>query len=229
MQNAELVLPWMSDAAIPGLVVKVVEPDAGANPAHRTYVYLHGAGANEDDLLGLAHYIDPNARHIALRAPISYGDGWCWYPVEWDGTRIQVDQTVAPHSRDRIARQLVDVLTTLGVGRDRVTIIGFSQGAAMALVTAMTHPGLASEIVLLSGLRVSLILDEIPADVPLPRTLIHHGIEDSVVPISEGRALRDWCLKQNPENVTYGEYAIGHTITQETLTDVIAWLAARPE
>ena len=79
MQNAELGLPWMSDAAIPGLVVKVVEPDAGANPAHRTYVYLHGAGANEDDLLGLAHYIDPNARHIALRAPISYGDGWCWW------------------------------------------------------------------------------------------------------------------------------------------------------
>ena len=149
----------MSDAAIPGLVVKVVEPDAGANRAHRTYVYL----------------------------------------------------------------------TALGVDRDRVTIIGFSQGAAMALVTAMTHPGLASEIVLLSGLRVSLMLDEIPADVALPRTLIHHGIEDSVVPISEGRALRDWCLKQNPENVTYGEYEIGHTITQETLTDVIAWLAARPE
>ena len=92
MQNAELGLPWMSDAAIPGLVVKVVEPDAGANPAHRTYVYLHGAGANEDDLLGLSHYIDPNARHIALRAPISYGDGWCWYPLSWDGTRIQVDQ-----------------------------------------------------------------------------------------------------------------------------------------
>jgi predicted esterase len=36
-------------------------------------------------------------------------------------------------------------------------------------------------------------------------------------------------MNRNPENVTYGEYAIGHTITQETLTDVIAWLAARPE
>jgi phospholipase/carboxylesterase len=219
----------MTDAAIPGLVVKVAQPDAGVDQSLRTYVYLHGAGANEDDLLGLAHYLDPTARHIALRAPISYGDGWCWYPLEWDGTGIRVDQTVAPHSRDRIARQLVDVLTALDVDREKVTIIGFSQGAAMALVTAMTHPGLASEIVLLSGLRVSLMLDDIPANVPLPRTLIHHGIEDSVVPISEGRALRDWCMKRNPENVTYGEYAIGHTITQETLTDVIAWLAARPE
>lgn len=228
MQNAELRHPWMTDAAIPGLVVKVSQPDENVAADVRTYVYLHGAGANEDDLLGLAHYIDPTARHIALRAPISYGDGWCWYPLEWDGTGIRVDQTVAPHSRDRIARQLVDVLTALGANREKVTLIGFSQGAAMSLVTAMTHPGIADEIVLLSGLRIPLMLSEIASDVPLPRTLVHHGSADNVVPITEGRALRDWCLKQNPENVTYGEYPIGHTITEETLTDIIAWLAARP-
>ncbi|MFM2223608.1 MAG: hypothetical protein RLZZ78_1865 [Armatimonadota bacterium] len=197
----------MSDAGVPGLVVKVAQPDAGAEQS----------------------YIDPAARHIALRAPISYGDGWCWYPLEWDGAGIRVDQTVAPHSRDRIARQLVDVFTALDVDREKVTIIGFSQGAAMALVSAMTHPGLASELVLLSGLRIPLMLDQIPAGVSLPRTLIHHGSGDNVVPITEGRALRDWCLKRSPENVTYGEYPIGHTITQETLSDIIAWIAARPE
>jgi phospholipase/carboxylesterase len=229
MLNAQTSLPWMSDDAIPGLVVKVAQPELTDEQSVRTYVYLHGAGANEDDLLGLAHYIDPSARHIALRAPISYGDGWCWYPLEWNGTGIRVDQTVAPHSRDRIARQLTDVLSALGADSERVTIIGFSQGAAMALVTAMTHPGIASELVLLSGLRIPLMLDKIPAEMPLPRTLIHHGSEDNVVPITEGRALRDWCLKRNPDHVTYGEYAIGHTITQETLGDVIAWLAARPE
>jgi len=229
MQIAESSHPWMSDAGVPALVVKVSQPDAGAEQSLRTYVYLHGAGANEDDLLGLAHYIDPAARHIALRAPISYGDGWCWYPLEWDGTGIRVDQTVAPHSRDRIARQLVDVFTALDVDREKVTIIGFSQGAAMALVSAMTHPGLASELVLLSGLRIPLMLDEIPEGISLPRTLIHHGSGDNVVPITEGRALRDWCLKRSPENVTYGEYPIGHTITQETLSDIIAWIAARPE
>jgi len=218
----------MSDDAIPGLVVKVAQPERTDDEPVRTYVYLHGAGANEDDLLGLSQYIDPLARHIALRAPISYGDGWCWYPLAWDGTKIQVDQTVAPHSRDRIARQLSDVLSAIGAASDRVTIIGFSQGAAMALVTAMTHPGIAGELVLLSGLRIPLMLDEIPQDVPLPRTLIHHGSEDNVVPITEGRALRDWCLSRNPDNVTYGEYAIGHTITEQTLGDIIAWLAKRP-
>lgn len=218
----------MSDDAIPGLVVRVAQPERTDDEPVRTYVYLHGAGANEDDLLGLSQYIDPSARHIALRAPISYGDGWCWYPLGWDGTKIQVDQTVAPHSRDRIARQLSDVLSALGAASDRVTMIGFSQGAAMALVTAMTHPGLASELVLLSGLRIPLMLDEIPAEMPLPRTLIHHGSEDNVVPITEGRALRDWCLNRNSDNVTYGEYAIGHTITEQTLGDIIAWLANRP-
>ena len=228
MHIAESSLPWMSDAAIPGLVVKVAQPDPGVEQPLRTYVYLHGAGANEDDLLGLAHYIDPSARHIALRAPISYGDGYCWYPLSWDGTGIQVDQTVAPHSRDRIARQLFDVFSALDVDRDKVTVIGFSQGAAMALVTAMTHPGITNELVLLSGLRIPLMLDEIPEGISLPRTLIHHGSGDNVVPISEGRALRDWCQKRNQDNVTYSEYPIGHTITQETLTDIIAWLAARP-
>jgi phospholipase/carboxylesterase len=228
MQNADLSHPWMTDAAIPGLVVKVSQPTEGTDADVRTYVYLHGAGANENDLLGLAHYIDPSARHIALRAPISYGDGWCWYPLEWNGTGIRVDQTVAPHSRDRIARQLTDVLTALGANREKVTLIGFSQGAAMSLVTAMTHPGIADEIVLLSRLRIPLMLDAIASDVPLPRTLVHHGTADTVVPISEGRALRDWCLDRNAANVMYAEYPIGHTITEETLTDIIAWLAARP-
>ena len=55
MHIAESSLPWMSDAAIPGLVVKIAQPEAGADQPLRTYIYLHGAGANEDDLLGLAH------------------------------------------------------------------------------------------------------------------------------------------------------------------------------
>ena len=81
-----------------------------------------------------------------------------------------------------------------------------------------------------------------PGAMPMPPTCAasaslaggSHGrvivaIDVEVVAVFAVRALRDWCLKQNPENVTYGEYEIGHTITQETLTDVIAWLAARPE
>lgn len=225
MQNRNQHLPWLEDAAVPALQAKIV---GEINTLQRTYVYLHGAGANEDDLISLGSQLDKEGLHIALRAPIAYGDGWCWYPLNWTDAGLQVDQTVAPHSRDRIAHQLNHIFNTLGIDNGKVTVIGFSQGAAMALATAASNPGLFNEIVLLSGLRIQHILDHLPDTKGLPRTLVHHGNYDNVVPVAEGRALRDWCITHNPGGTEYQEFDMAHTITPESLADVVRWLQARP-
>ncbi len=39
----------------------------------RTLVLLHGYGADENDLLPVAHEIDPRLRAVSLRGPLSLG------------------------------------------------------------------------------------------------------------------------------------------------------------
>jgi len=229
MDSAASPTPWTTDPAVPPLVARYTTV-GGEQPGQdaRIYLYLHGAGATEDDLLGLAHSVDRDGIHIAYRAPISYGQGFCWFPLGWNGTSIEIDASVAPHSRDRIARQLLRDLEALGRTGAPVTVIGFSQGAAMALATAATNPGMFDRVVLLSGLRLPDLLDSVPPGTPLPAILVQHGTMDPVVPIDEGRALARWCLERNPDGTTFDEFEMPHTISQESLDGIVGWLGAHP-
>lgn len=221
--------PWRSDPAVPPLVQRTVaRPAWTPQDTSRVCVWLHGAGATEDDLLGLAGLVDPEAVHLAYRAPIPYGGGFCWFPLGWDGQSIQIDDSVAPHSRDRIACQLRRDLDALELRHATVTVIGFSQGAAMALATAATDPGLIHRLVLLSGLRVPAVLDSPAASAPLPPTLVQHGTLDDIVPIDEGRALARWCSGRNPDHTTFEEFEMHHTIGQESLESLVQWLRTTP-
>ena len=59
-------------------LVREAEGDAAG-----TLVLLHGRGADEHDLLGLADVLDPERRlHVVTpRAPLTIGGGYHWYVV----------------------------------------------------------------------------------------------------------------------------------------------------
>ena len=49
---------------------------------HPTLIMLHGRGADENDLLGLASYLDPRFLVISVRAPFPFENGgYTWYTV----------------------------------------------------------------------------------------------------------------------------------------------------
>jgi phospholipase/carboxylesterase len=60
-------------------------------------------------------------------------------------------------------------------------------------------------------------------DFPL---LIVHGLQDQVLPIDYGRDTQERFAPM-PVQLMYKEYDIGHTISQESLDDITAWLTAR--
>jgi phospholipase/carboxylesterase len=53
--------------------------------------------------------------------------------------------------------------------------------------------------------------------------LVTHGLYDPVLPIENGRALRDY-LAGLPVELTYREYPMAHEVSMESLRDVTAWL-----
>ena len=56
--------------------------------------------------------------------------------------------------------------------------------------------------------------------------LATHGLYDNVIPISYGRAIRDF-LQTLPVDLTFREYPMGHEVNWESIQDIRAWLTAR--
>ena len=110
----------------------------------------------------------------------------------------------------------------------RVYLVGFSQGASMSLIAALTHPELVAGAAVMSG---RLMPEAVPWFAPkeqvagLPLLLVH-GTEDTVIPIRYGRQARE-ALTDLPVDLTYHEYTMAHEVTSDSLEEVLAWLAAR--
>ena len=66
------------------LVHKVLVPQRKSASKYPTLILLHGRGTNEDDLLGLAEYLDDRLLILSARAPFpfAHGGGFTWYEIE---------------------------------------------------------------------------------------------------------------------------------------------------
>jgi phospholipase/carboxylesterase len=108
----------------------------GADPsvAPLAAVLIHGRGRSAAEMIGVAERIAlPQIAWRALRAP-----GGSWYPGGFmdpiKTNQPKLDQTLA-----RVDRE-VRTLDALGFPRQRIALIGFSQGACIASEYAYRHP-----------------------------------------------------------------------------------------
>ena len=190
-------------------------------------VLLPGLGSDEHDLAELAPQLDPRFLCLSVRAPLPHPPGWSWYPIDFTPRGdLVADESAAPESRDRIARFVAEAVDAYGADPWRVYLLGFSQGASMALYTALTRAGVAAGVVVMSGRLVSAIeFETVPGNDGLP-ILTVHGTHDPVLPVEQGRAIRKF-LETQKVTSTYREYPMGHQVSAESLADIDAWLTAR--
>lgn len=202
-------------------------PAAGERPP--LLVLLHGVGSNEYDLFELASYLDPRLVIVSARGPRTHAQsgGAAWYPVTFTPEGPLADESVAGESRDRIVRFLGEAADAYGADPARIWIGGFSQGAIMSLYTLLTRPEAVAGAVLMSGRLLPAGWAERAPDNALRGKLVFaaHGLYDNVLPITQGREIRDR-LSTLPLELTYREYPMVHTISQESLSDAVTWLAA---
>jgi phospholipase/carboxylesterase len=190
---------------------------------------LHGIGSNEEDLFGLASFVDPRFFVISARAPLAYNPGaYAWFPLQILPNRIIADMEEAERTRQTLRQFILEVVASYPVDPKQVYLMGFSQGAIMALYLALTQPKLVAGVVAMSGrlpedINPALIDREGLNQLPI---LVVHGTEDPVLPIENGRAIRDR-LQTVPVSLTYREYTMGHQLSSESLTDILAWLSER--
>jgi len=200
-------------------------------------VFLHGYGANADDLIGLA---DPLAEHmpdtmfVSPDAPEEIATmgammaGRQWFPIPWiDGS----SEEAAAAGLRRAAEDLNAFLDALMVDEDllpeQVCLLGFSQGAMMALHVAPRREDPVAGVVGISGrlLEPELLVDEAVSKMPV---LLIHGDSDDVVPPQSlpmaAEALQNAQFQDVYAHIMKGT---GHGIAPDGLSVALAFMRER--
>ncbi len=179
-------------------------------------ILLHGWGADADDLLTLgeeiAEKINLDFEIISLRAPGIHpsGQGRQWYglyPHDWKGAEVE-------------ANKLLDTLKqfdTKQIALKKTILLGFSQGAAMAIDTGFKlNLGL---IVACSGYpHPTWVLGE-----KCPPLIVSHGLFDDVVPIDASRVIFEKVKSQSSKFCELIEFDGFHQID----SDLIDFLSSK--
>jgi phospholipase/carboxylesterase len=152
-------------------------------------IFLHGYGADGNDLIGLAQPLAPHlpgTRFLAPNAPERCPGnpaGFQWFPIPWlDGTPEDAARASAVRSFDLLDAWL-DEATSGGITAERTILFGFSQGTMMALHVGLRRKAVLAGIVGFSGrlLDPERLADEITARPPV---LLVHGDQDPVMPFA---------------------------------------------
>jgi phospholipase/carboxylesterase len=199
----------------------------GPRQADRRLVLLHGWGADADDLLDLGEALlgaDPAAVDlsvVALRAPLPHpsGAGRQWYDLQ------QPEWPQLPQARRDLRRRLLALERSVPL--ERTALLGFSQGAAMAIDVATGGDADGPEPLALAAL-ISCSGYPHPdwrPQTPRTRILLTHGQQDPVVPFAASEAL-ERSLKAVGGSVQRMAFAGGHCIDPDLLVAMREFLLA---
>ena len=200
---------------------------AGADAPVPGLLMLHGRGADEADLMGLEGALDPRFTIVSPRAPYRLGPGWAWYGMPQVG-KPDADTFLA--SLEDLREFVAGLPAAYGIDPARLYILGFSQGAIIGSVLAMVVPEAVSGVVMHSGYVPQALgnieLDVAPGGLVGKPFFVAHGKYDDVLPVTFARDSHEY-LQEVGADVSYREYPIGHSISEESLYDLGEWLTRR--
>ena len=188
---------------------------------------LHGYGSNEEDLFSFAQQLPEEYYIISARAPYPlppYGNAWYAINFDTDINKFS-DNDQAIESRERIAGFIDEVIEAYPVDKEKVTLVGFSQGAILSYATALTYPEKIERVIALSGyLNMDIIEKELNTEsISKLKFFISHGSADQVIPVEWARKAPEF-LKSLGLDVEYHEYPVGHGVAPQNFYDLLSWI-----
>ena len=195
-------------------------------------LFLHGYGRDAELYSDLARGIANSHTRVVLPTavlPHPSGEGAMWWEfVEPDWPKPYSDDPTAnawPKPSKQLPRTREAVLELLSEMRSRyepeqIVLAGHSQGAMLALDSALSSGPFVDKIALLSGY---LLLDSLTAVErergKMPAVLISHGRDDSLVPFDAAERMRR-VLEANGFSVVFRPHDGGHSISSEVIRDL---------
>lgn len=200
-------------------------------------IWLHGLGADGNDFapiipqLNLARdcgyrFIFP---HAPLR-PVTCNGGYvmrAWYDIYSLENRSQEDAAGLLQAKS-IIETLIAKEIARGIPAQRIILMGFSQGGAVALHAGLRFPQALAGIAALSSylpLAETLAAEAHPGNAGTS-IFMAHGSDDPVVAYKLGLKSRR-LLEQQEYNVQWHEYPMEHSVCGAEINHISSWLGAR--
>jgi phospholipase/carboxylesterase len=198
-------------------------------------IWLHGLGADGQDFVPIADELDlPVAvRYIFPHAPmrpVTINGGFvmrAWYDIAGQSVDAQQDAAGIRSSQMQV-EELLDREVASGIMPGQIFLAGFSQGGAIALHTALRQNDPLGGVLALSTYLplANIAAREAQASTRATPVFMAHGSNDPVIPIALGARSRDALLELGYA-VEWHEYNMQHSVCEEELRDIEAWLALR--
>jgi phospholipase/carboxylesterase len=213
--------------------LQTIDIETGPIPA-ATLIVLHGLGADGNDFVPLAHQLNLDAvgpvRFVFPHAPVipvTINNGYrmrAWYDILGMEAQTREDEAGLRLSRGEIEALLAREKLR-GMAAHRIVLAGFSQGAAMSLLTGLRHKERLAGIAGLSGylpMAGGTAAERSDANVLTP-IFMGHGTQDEIVDIERGTASRE-LLRALGHDVEWHQYPMGHSVCTEEIADLNRWL-----
>ena len=213
--------------------LKTLDYQTGDSPKS-AIVILHGLGASATDFVPVARELDLRAlgdiRFVfpfAPVRPVTINGGMsmpAWYDILGvDLVRREDEKSLRESAADLQA--LIAREVARGIPASRIVLGGFSQGCAMTLLAGLRAPQRLAGLLGMSGYlplaaTTAAERSEANRDVPI---FLAHGRNDPVVPYARGTDTRD-ALVALGHAVEWHDYPMQHSVCQEEIDDMQAWL-----
>jgi len=205
-----------------GLAYRYLMPD-GPGP-YPTAVLLHGRKGDEDVMWIFRQVVPRPWLVVAPRAIlVDPGGGFSWQVQprgEWPALAT-FDPAV-----DALDRFLSALPRLYNADPDRLYLMGFSQGAAVAYAAALRDPAITRGIAGLVGFVPRVPPETIAERLAGLPVFMAVGIDDTTVPLDEAQRSAA-VLRVAGADLVYREYPTEHKMTSAALDDLQAWFSAR--
>jgi predicted esterase len=197
----------------------ILHAGAMIEDAQGAVIMLHGRGATAEDILTLAsEFNQPNFAYLAPQAA-----GYQWYPNRF----IMPVAANEPYlsSALKLVDDIVLKLRSDGIPKTKMLLLGFSQGACLALEYAARNPQRYGGVAGLSGGLIGDVLREYEGS--MDETPVFLGCSDKDFHIPKERVIESASVFRTlGAKVTERLYPnLGHTVNEDELAAVSQMMA----
>jgi phospholipase/carboxylesterase len=197
-------------------------------------IWLHGLGADGYDFEPIVPQLQfanrESVRFIFPHAnvqPVTINAGMscrAWFDI-YSLSDVGNEDVNGMNETNHYIHSLIEQQLQDGIDSKKIVLVGFSQGGAMALYSALTYDkplgGVMGLSTLLGGsLELEKNRNDVNDDMPI---LLVHGTQDEVLPYAMGERSRD-TLESWGYKVQWKSYQMGHSLCSEEIKDISSFL-----
>ncbi|WP_224490375.1 alpha/beta hydrolase [Robertkochia flava] len=206
----------------------LIRPAEGIEIKDAPVIFMfHGYGSNEEDLFSFAYELPEHCIVISARAPYTLmPNAYAWYAINFDDVEGKwSDNEQAKKSRDLIMAFIEEACEGYGLNRNKINLLGFSQGSILSYAVALSYPEKISNVIALSGYINQDLIAGIPTDKDLSGLSVYasHGSADQVIPVEWARRTPK-ILNELGVAHTYEEFPVGHGVAPQNFYSLLKWL-----